>query len=611
MSFPNVSCLIRVCGFVLRVEENTYMPSAILSLTACVVVALNFTTPFHITEEKGVKEEDDAPREAPFVREGATSTVETSDAPSTTWAGDSNDDDPKARTALIDHDDVETETPPQNHIHSPWGNDSSSDDDGRVTSTSLMRVLPSRSVGGQSEHVVSTRWGEDSDDNDDSTGDDKADNPPLTSLTPSSGLMTAIDIDGEEAPAAQGQGGAWDSTDDSLDVFGFRSSRFAQPSRMAAAAAGVGSTEESSRLITSSTSHASASWGCDDDEEECDSDDDDDPFFPSSYPSRVNAHHRRDGSGNVVVAPLWMPHAHGRSGLDEPDHSWADEDEDANEGDGNDTNLRGTGDRNRVLMGGLQHRGTNATRPVFDDIDLTGRDDDSLRAENFAATHPERSATPMTTAPSPWFATSWNFRRQSPPDNDGSGDRDGRYRWSSQTASTPRRDNDWRNLHPISNAVLPRRSDASVESIENSPMHDTLSKGDTSAHQSSALLPARENRSWVQRASRSMRRLRSRAVKELGPPRDRNGRQEKKHDDDSGVLAWKWWDNFKNAPGLAGRLAVCILAVCALWSTSLNLVGENLFSSSPCLRTNNACDRLIFCSRCTGNPLYAVTRPSQ
>lgn len=416
---------------------------------------------------------------------------------------------------------------------------------------------------------MSATWGEDSDDNDDPIGDGENNGSPPPSSIPSSGLMTAVDTDGEDAP---GQRGTWGS-DDGQDVFGFRSSRFLQPSRMAAApaAAGVGS-----------TSHAAASWVRDGEEEDgsdSDQDDDDDPFFPSSYPTRtgarpaparVDAHHHRDDSGGVVVAP-WMPHAQGRSGLGEPDHSWADED---------DGNLGEADDLDRLLMGRLRRPEMSATLPVLDDIDLTGRGDDALRAVNFSATYPEPSATPPSTAaPSPWFTTRWNFGRPSPPGDAGSGDHEGRYRWSSQTAATPRRDQAWRDLRPTSNVAVPRRSDSSTgKTTESSPMHHPWIKGDVSEHRSPALPPAREHRSWVQRAFRSVRRLCKRAVKELGPLGARNRGQGKKVDDDSGVLAWKWWDNFKNAPGLAGRLAVCILAVCALWSTSLNVVGEKLFS---------------------------------
>ncbi|CAM9421672.1 unnamed protein product, partial [Scytosiphon promiscuus] len=290
-------------------------------------------------------------------------------------------------------------------------------------------------------------------------------------------------------------------------------------------------------------------------------------------PGRADAHHHRDDSGNnVVVAPLWMPHAQGRSGLGEPDHSWADEDGGVDEGNDDDTDAGGAEDLDRILVGGLHRPGMNTTRPVLDDIDLTGRGDDPLRAANFAATYPEPSATPLTMAPSPWFTTRWNFGRPSRSDSAGGADGDGRYRWNSQAAATPRRDDVWGDLGPMPNAAFPRRSDRSSGITESSPMHDTSNKGDASEQSRPALLPERKNRPWAQRLSRSMKRLRRRAVKELGPPRVRNGEKEKNPDNDSGVVAWKWWDNFRNAPGLAGRLTVCILAVCALWSTSLNIV---------------------------------------
>eukprot|EP00903_Cladosiphon_okamuranus_P008866 g8489.t1 len=60
-------------------------------------------------------------------------------------------------------------------------------------------------------------------------------------------------------------------------------------------------------------------------------------------------------------------------------------------------------------------------------------------------------------------------------------------------------------------------------------------------------------------------------VKEVGPPSAvKDG--EKADGGSSGVRAWGWRDTLRNAPGLAGRLTVCVLAVCALWLTSLNVV---------------------------------------
>lgn len=41
----------------------------------------------------------------------------------------------------------------------------------------------------------------------------------------------------------------------------------------------------------------------------------------------------------------------------------------------------------------------------------------------------------------------------------------------------------------------------------------------------------------------------------------------------SGVRTWKWWDNLRKAPGFVARFCACVLAVCALWMTSLSVAG--------------------------------------
>lgn len=47
----------------------------------------------------------------------------------------------------------------------------------------------------------------------------------------------------------------------------------------------------------------------------------------------------------------------------------------------------------------------------------------------------------------------------------------------------------------------------------------------------------------------------------------------------AGVRAFTWWDNARKAPGFFARLCACIMAVCALWSTSLSVAGIYIFSS--------------------------------
>lgn len=98
---------------------------------------------------------------------------------------------------------------------------------------------------------------------------------------------------------------------------------------------------------------------------------------------------------------------------------------------------------------------------------------------------------------------------------------------------------------------------------------------------------------WLQGAKRLFRRQRDSSVdgvagdvkEDGGPKRKRSNKQGnskgssgKKRDDGdgegSGVRAWTFWDNFRNAPGLIARLCVCVLAVCALWATSLSVAGE-------------------------------------
>lgn len=54
-----------------------------------------------------------------------------------------------------------------------------------------------------------------------------------------------------------------------------------------------------------------------------------------------------------------------------------------------------------------------------------------------------------------------------------------------------------------------------------------------------------------------------------------------------GVHLWSWRDNLPTAPGLFARLGTCLLAVCALWLTSLKVAGEGAFKSGSKVTQNH------------------------
>ncbi|CAM9490400.1 unnamed protein product [Ectocarpus fasciculatus] len=414
----------------------------------------------------------------------------------------------------------------------------------------------------------------------------------------------AIDDDEQGEPAAQWReehaDAAWGSDDDGEHVYDYRPSRFSQPFGMGAAAAAAAGVVPTSPNIPP-TSHATTSWGCDGEDKGSSSvSEAGDPSSSFSQPLRMEAgeycatasagvnpqqplsptryYHHRHNSDEVVVAPLWMPHAQGQSELGEPDDLWADE----GDGRSGDTSRpRGNGSNpNGVVAGGLGPPWLSPTLPALDDVDLTGDDENnSLEAADLAATYPAgRISTPLTMTPSPWFkASGRDYARQSPAGNAGSNDGDhGRGNpQDSRSASTPPRVGSGAWFGRWFTPKFPRRW-RPPGAAAGSPMHEApAAKYDFASNpQRPVVPPARDRgRSWLQGPSAFVERLRRKAVRELGPPRaPGGGLGANQGDTGPGVRAWGWWDNFKNAPGLIGRLAVCILAVCALWSTSLSVV---------------------------------------
>lgn len=463
-------------------------------------------------------------------------------AVSTRWGEDSDEgsvrDTPARLTQFgaTDHEDVEIGAVFHSTASSPCGSDNSGNDNGMPVPNPL------------------TRWGDESDSDDDPNpaGDARL----VISSVHSSILMAAVDADeyaaegkrsqDEQEPLALGlqqqeehaPATSWGS-DDGDDEHDFPLAAFSQPFRMGAAAA-VASIGASSVLSPASGTHVSASWGRD--EEEGDGGGNYDAFSPivpnqadvnAQRLSPVRHHQHRDDCNKVVVAPLWMPHAQGPSELaNEPNHSWADE----------------SGDD-----------------PVFDDVDIATDGELSPRDERLAATYPGQCSTPLTMAPSPWFSTlGRHFKRKSPTAGRGGEDDNDRYPWNVQPATTPSRGDSPLIRWSRPDATASPRSEY-LATTEKSPMHQALTLGDTNKRKSPALTPVRTRRSWFRRKE----------VKEVGSPRARKRKDGEKRDGGSGVRAWGWRDTLQSAPGLVGRLAVCILAVCALWLTSLSVVGDN------------------------------------
>lgn len=547
-----------------------------------------------------------------------------SPAASTAWGEDSDDElirrtpahSPLPFGATDHHHDAAGNTT-GNPASASWANDSSSSDgQSRTTATRLpsgtlhsyQRVVASRGPG------VSTAWGDDSDDNDDGRRnnhrDDDIERRSVT-LSASSGLlMAAVAIDDkEEAPAVQRReehtDTVWGSDDDGEHVYDYRPSRFSQPFGMGAAAAAAAAGVAPTGADMAPASHATTSWGCDGEYEDNNVGEQSSPFSqslrtggggacataaaggvnPQQPLSPARYYHHRHDSDEVVVAPLWVPHAQGQTGPGEPDDLWADE----GDGRSGDTSRpRGNGNNpNGLVAWGLRGPGLSATLPALDDVDLTAENENnSPEVADLAATVPAgRISTPLTMTPSPWFnASRRDFARQS--SAGGNDDDKGRCNpHDLRSTSTPPRvgGGAWFGRWFTSNVPRPWRPPGAAES---SPVHEARAANYdvASKPQRPVIPPVRDRRrSWLQRPSAFVARLRRRAVRELGPPRTPGGGLGAKQDDDgSGVRAWGWWDNLRNAPGLIGRLAVCILAVCALWSTSLSVVGEDLAFSWRC-----------------------------
>lgn len=523
----------------------------------------------------GLCEEDGDPSDAPSPGKstpsfpGRPSSGAEFSGVSVRWGEDSSDegsvgDTPAQfpRFGATDHEDVEIGAVSNRPVPPFCGSDGSDDDNG------------------VSVPIPSTRWGDESDD-DKFESDARLD----TSSSPPGILETAVGVDEHTAEEKRSQderellGGphdeeeehataSWGSDDGEDD---FRPSDFSQPFRMGAAA-GVPSVSVSSALLPTFAAHASASWGRDGEEGEDDSGNGH-PFsltIPTQTDmnaqplSPVRHHHRRDDSDEIVVAP-WMPHAQGRSGLvDEVDHSWADE-----SGDGGDSSPRRTENLNRILMGGVHIPARNATLPGFDDVEIESDGETSPRDGHLAVRHPGQTSTPSTSASSPWFsALRQYFTQKSLTADRGGRNENDRYPWNSQPATTPLHGDPQPNHWSRPHATVPPRSGIPA-TAESSPMHEVLTQGDSDKHKSPALTPVRKCRSWFRRKA-----------KEVGPPRARGDKGEEKGDGSSGVRAWGWRDTLQRAPGLVGRLGVCILAVCALWATSLSVVGDNDLKST-------------------------------
>lgn len=595
-------------------------------------------TYLHLPEVQGeCEKEDGQPSGAPLVDEAATTTVvgrpssrhaELSTV-STRWGEDSGDDPPRVKTraspppqgAAIDHDDTPIEPSSDSRIpvSSSWGNDSS-DDEGKSSATAPhTRVLSSHHAGAPSGPAgESTTWGADSDDDGDRKGDEAIKSrPSATYSMPSSSILAAAvgadeniaqghkwSDDGDEESAAAGQrqqqqaepaATSWGSDDE--DDYEYPSSpALSQPFRMGAVAAGV------------EVSTAAALWGEDGEEGSSGGGCRHGPLPPIWQPARawaegvapavpgaalagVNAHilspgrhhHRDNGSGEVVMAPSRTPRAQQGQSAEpgEPNHWWADEgDESGSGGNGNGNGSpRATDCLNSIQIVGLQHPVRHATPRVFEDIDITDIDRASCpRAVDLATTYPGRAVETPTMAPSPWVGSLGRYFSRQPPSaggggGGGDGDSDRRYPWSFEPAKTPLRDGGLLGRWPDPDASLLPCSEP-FGTKEFSPMHEALTRGGANRYQSPAISPVRARCSWFQRASRSVGWTRRRVVKEIGIPRTRDGNNGD-NDNDSGVRAWGWRDNIRRAPGLAGRLAVCILAVCALWLTSLRVVGDN------------------------------------
>ncbi|CBJ29864.1 conserved unknown protein [Ectocarpus siliculosus] len=412
--------------------------------------------------------------------------------------------------------------------------------------------------------------------------------------------MAAVAIDDEEeAPAVRRReehaDTVWGSDDDGEHVYDYRPSRLSQPFGVGAAAAAAAAGVAPAGADMAPASHATTSWGCDGEDDDSSVGEQSSPFSqsfrtggggalataaaggvnPQQPPSPARYYHHRHDSDEVVVAPLWMPHAEGQSGPGEPDDLWADE----GDGRSGDTSRpRGNGNNpNGVVAWGFGGPGLSAALPALDDVDLTAdNENNSSEAADLAATVTAgRISTPLTMTPSPWFnASGRDFARQS----SAGGNDDGKDRCNPhdlRSTSTPPLVGGGAWFGRWFTPNVPRRW-RPPGAAESSPMHEArAAKYDfASKPQKPVVPPVRDHRrSWLQRPSAFVARLRRRAVRELGPPRMPGGGLGAKQDDSgSGVRAWGWWDNFRNAPGLIGRLAVCILAVCALWSTSLSVV---------------------------------------
>lgn len=328
------------------------------------------------------------------------------------------------------------------------------------------------------------------------------------------------------------------------------------------------------------------------------------------------------GDHGGVIAPLSGPFAHQEAGSDDRLLSWADEDEESGGSFGGGSFGGGEHNLRRQDNLGRSNNGISPARtpttPAAFAFDSAGRVPPQRR-ETLASTYAARQPpTPSTTAPSPWpnspkgiFAREtgalggeggcpsgldsptspthggggWGGRRFTHTHSPGMSPRLGPFHapGGSPSSSSPLRPfNHGSRWHPRQDRE--DGNDGSGNDNENEPQKLTPL---TAA-------PPGGGGGWLQRAKGLFgRQPRGNSVDGVagngedsgGPTRKRNKKTGNKSgsggkkggndgDEGSGVRAWTFWDNFRSAPGLIARLCVCVLAVCALWMTSLSLAGE-------------------------------------
>ena len=307
-------------------------------------------------------------------------------------------------------------------------------------------------------------------------------------------------------------------------------------------------------------------------------------------------------NGRVVAgAPLSSPFAHQDSGADERLLSWADEDGDEETGDGS---LAGS-------MDGVSPARTPTTPRGGFAFDFAGRVPPlpPRRRQTLASTYTAgRVSTPSTTVPSPWPNSPQGYWTpggeedgypsslgSTSPTRGGWGGRRFTYSAGLSPRLEPFRSPEGGPIpHPLNHGSrwYPRwllRQDGGDDNDNETDGQKITSHGGEPLN--STPLPVKSGRGgWFRRAKKgnSRREGGSDGVgvggdenEDRGPTRKKNKNKNKKKgsgkkgdEEGSGVRTWTFWDNFRSAPGLIARLCACILAVCALWATSLSVAGD-------------------------------------